>query len=344
MSARMARRITSLAIVAAAVAGSGPALAAPAGGTAGAAIEAAPVCLGKAMEPGHSYQMATDGLTPGAMIANTGSGSEDLVLSVGPQQWQLPGYPVPARWVSFGYPKTLLVIPQHHISLAAGASATVPVTVSVPAGARAGTYVAGLIVSTSGGTGGVQLGAAAETMLAFTVGVPRPDWSAAQIAGAGNCWVPEPKLTPWQQAMGTSYPDPPPGWHRTATSWLYDPPPGWVLSWIGGHLTQVYRGGQPVVQCTDPASYPAPGGGSEIGGSSLPVTSTAAGCAQWLAASKAGTLSSEPVTGGSTQASLAVHQDPGGSDHGQWTAAGIAAGLGTLVLIGSRMRRRRRPG
>lgn len=254
-------------------------------GTGGAGIEAAPVCLSHPAQPGHAYQLQTNGNIPGVVLSNQGTSTETLTLSAAPQPWGLPAMPVPGSWLS-----------STPVALPAGGTATVPVTLNVPASAGPGTYATRLTVSAGTGTGGVQLGSAGGTLLAFTVGIPKPAWTPAQLATAGNCWIPEPKRTPWQQATGTTYPDPPPGWHFTGSGVLiYDPPGDWVYSWHDRkHPHQVYLGKGPVVRCVNPARYPAPGGGDEIGGAAEPVTSTAAGCARWLAEWRAGTLPAEP--------------------------------------------------
>ena len=313
-----------------------------AGASTGAGMSPFPVCLSHPAQPGGSYQLQTNGNIPGAQVTDTGTSGEDLVLSTGPSQWkqQLPGMAVPASWISFSYPKLLLVIPQHHVSLSAGASASVPVALHVPPAAARGTYVAGLIVSTGTGSGGVQLGAAAEVPLVFTVGIAKPAWSARQLAAAGNCWIPAPKQTPWQQAFGTSYGNPPPGWHADASSWTYTPPPGWFFT-FAVHDHQVYRGGHPVVQCVNPADYPAPDsgypdpqGGDEIGGPQLPVTSTKAGCAAWLAAFSAHKLGREPAVSG-TAPDPAAHSAVATTATSQASAgpASAAVLLGLLVVV-----------
>lgn len=268
----------------------------------GAGIEAAPVCLGTPLHPGHSYELETNGFsdTKGADITNTGTGSEDLYLAVTRQAWHLPGMAVPSGWVSFGYPRHLLIFSSHDVSLSAGSSAIIPVTVTVPATAATGTYVAGLTVSTGTGTGGAQLGAADEVPLIFTVGISKPHWTARQMAATGYCWAPEGTYVSWQQSTGSAYPDPPPGWHwvsGTDGSWDYTPPPGWYETWTGSG--QVYRGGHPVVTCASAALWTRRDGKLDdsvpwIGGQ-YPDTSTPAGCAAWLAASADHTLTTEPA-------------------------------------------------
>lgn len=201
----------AVAIAAGALSIAAPALAGTSG--TGAGIAADPVCLRTPLQPGHASQLETNGFADikGAQVHNTGTGSEALALAVEPQQWHLPGMPVPPGWVTFGYPKHLIIFRSTSVSLAAGASATIPVTVTVPATAARGTYVAGLEVSTGTGSGEVQLGAGAESLMVFTVGISKPDWPAQQLAATGNCWAPPGAYVPWQQWASTSYPTPPPG-------------------------------------------------------------------------------------------------------------------------------------
>jgi len=332
---------------------------AAAAASSGAGIGAAPVCLGTPLQPGHAYQMDADGLTPGVLVTNPGSSGEDLSLTVTRAPGQLPARAVPAGWVSFDYGKTLGIWARHSISLGAGGSATVPVTVSVPAGARAGTYAGGLAAQSVAGDGGVQLGAGAATLLVFTVGISKPHWSPLQMAATGNCWAPPGGYVPWQQWAGTPYATPPPGWYWQASpaqAWVYTPPPGWYFDWSPGHEGNVYRGGYPVQPCANPASYPDPQFGSFIGGQVGPDTSTAVGCAQWLAASRAGTLRAEPVLGGGSErpappirlAAAAATTAPAHHDsRHELEVMAVAAVGGAFVIAlltrgGGRGRRRRR--
>lgn len=311
----------------------------------GAGIGAWPVCSATPLVPGRARQLQPGGLgDTGVSITNTGSASEALTLSVGPLA---AGSPLAGRaravapsWVSFGYPRSWLVLPGHSVTVAPGSSAAVPVTVTVPPGTPAGAYAASLTVSTgASGTGGAQLGAGAATLLVFTVGQAQPAWPPLVLAATGTCWDPPGTRVPWQEWAGTSYATAPPGWHWQAGSpgtWAYTPPPGWYYSWVNpDDPHQVYRGGTPVVQCANPGSYPDPAGGDEIGGQ-YPVTSTAAGCAAWLAASSAGTLGTEPALGG--------HQASPGPRHVTLTSSAPAVSatshdralaIATLLFIGA---------
>lgn len=256
--------------------------------------------------------------------------------------------------MSFGYPAVLWIFTQRHVSVAAGGSATVPVTVSVPAGARKGTYVAGLLASTGTGTGGAQLGAAAESLLMFTVGITRPP--AAVLDHSGTCWAPPGSYQSWAQWSGTGWATAPPGWYwqgpapGQAGSWVYTPPPGWYWDWPGAAGRQVYRGGEPVQACADAARYPdAETGGDFIGGQ-YPDTSTAAGCAAWLAASAAGKLTAEPVlpSSGTSPAPTpqrvqldAASKRMTAKQHAE-VAAGLAAAVVVFIVIPLAWRSRRR--
>jgi hypothetical protein len=270
---------------------------------------------------------------------------------------------VPASWVSFGYPKHLLILTSHDVRLPAGGTAIIPVTVNVPPGAARGTYVAGLTVSTGTGSGGVQLGAAAEVPLMFTVGISKPHWTARQMAATGNCWSPPGAYESWQQSTGSSDPTPPPGWHwegGQVNSWAYTPPPGWYDTNTG--TGQVYLGGKPVVTCASAAlwtrrdglldgSYPWLGGKYPA---QFPDTSTPAGCAAWLAASAKGTLSiegypegsqshAEPTPGPLPQrVQTATAMSSSDADVTPWAA--LCAGAVVIASARWHFRRRRRSG
>jgi hypothetical protein len=134
----------------------------------GVGIQANPVCLAAAAQPGHGYPLGT------VYVVNTGSGSESVSLKAETPFNGLKGQHVPPSWVGFGYPRLLLVIGQDSVSLGAGQSAYIPVTVSVPAGARPGMYgadlVAGTVAAAPSGSGGhAVFGAGAETDLEFAV-------------------------------------------------------------------------------------------------------------------------------------------------------------------------------
>ena len=105
----------------------------------GAGISAQPVC-GAGLQPGHSAALSP------VTVTNPGSDTESITLAVAPvprgAKLAGRGYPVPPSWIRVGYPRLLWVIGQHSVRLGTGASASLPVTVDVPAGARRGAYVA----------------------------------------------------------------------------------------------------------------------------------------------------------------------------------------------------------
>jgi hypothetical protein len=351
--ARVAAVTTAaLAIMAGAVPIASPLLASAS--STGAGISAAPVCLAHAMTPGHSYELETNGLTPGVRVYNQGTGSESLFLRVIPDHERLPGLAVPPGWVSFTYPRHLLIFSSDHLSLGAGVWASVPVTVAIPRGARPGTYVGRLALASYGSSGQVTLGAGASTLVVFTVSIARPHWTALQLASAGSCWAMPGQRVSWQQWAGTPDATPPPGWAWQGGAWTYIAPPGWVWSWVTGHEGQDYRGGHPVVGCANPAAYPDPAEGNEIGGQN-PVTSTRAGCAAWLAESRAGTLrperSYDPGHSGHAEPVRHVQADAATTKATQQDETGpaiLGAAVIALILAGLRvivrhLRRRGRP-
>ena len=259
----------------------------------GAGISAQPVC-GAGLQPGHAAALSP------VTVANPGSAAESITLAVAPVPPGLRlagrGYPVPPSWIRVGYPR-LLWVGQHSVRLGPGASAALPVSVSVPAGARRGAYVAELAaVAGTSQAPGAALGAAAGTYLIFTVGERVPDWPPS-LLGLG-CWTAPGQPVGWQQWSGSTMPAPPPGWHWTAADgWAYTPPPGWFWSWADPmHPREVYQGG-PAHPCADAAAYQGgtPPGGSRWIGGQYPDTSTTAGCAAWLRASADGTLGGEPA-------------------------------------------------
>jgi hypothetical protein len=265
----------------------------------GAAAE--PVCSSAPLQPGHSYQLWTGGSSgsSGMFVDNTGSSGESVSIAVVPvlrgQDLYGAGLRVPASWVSFSYPKMLWLFGTHSVSLGAGASTSVPVTVNVPPNARAGDYVADLDASTgSSAAGQSNLGAGAITYLLFTVDA-KP--SAALLDHSGTCWAAPGHYEPWAAWSGTGSSTPPPGWwweNGQVNAWTYTPPLGWEFDWNTVHNPhQVYVGAQPTHPCANPADYPQRAGGDFIGGQ-YPDTSTSAGCAAWLAASADHKLTSEP--------------------------------------------------
>jgi hypothetical protein len=194
---------TAAAGVAAVVLTAGPAAASPV--SAGAGTGAEPACSSAPLSAGGSVQLRSGGAasTPGVMVVNTGSSAENLTLTAGPL---LPGSPLagrslpaPAGWFHVSYPRSWLVLRGHSVHVPAGGTVFVPVSVTAPASARPGFYAGSLTVSAGTGSGGVQLGAAAETLALFTVGIPRPVLPPAVMGVTGSCWTPPGTRIPWAQ-------------------------------------------------------------------------------------------------------------------------------------------------
>ena len=252
MRARQVAAAGAVALAVLAVPGAATAsTAAPA--STGTGIGVWPVCTSTPMRPGGTYPADAGGTTlaavHGVQVTNTGSGSETLTLAVVPlyrsQSLYGLGRPVPPSWVHFGYPRRWLVVSQSSVHLAAGASAVIPVTVSPPAGAAPGTYLADIEASAGGGSApGMSAAAGAVTPLLFTVGISRPP--AAVLAHAGSCWQPGP---PWWDLTGPTPMHQGWRWYSPHETWTYYPghggtatgqPPGWSA----GRLMQVWVGCQ----------------------------------------------------------------------------------------------------
>ena len=269
--------------------------------TAGAGVSLAPVCERTPIQPGGS---ATIG--PGFFFTNIGNGDEHVSVTV--QQLSTHSwfhgiaYPVPPSWVSVSYPPELWVVPQHSVDVHPGGHARLPVTITVPAGARRGAYAA-LLDAGAGqpdaGQPGVtgNLGAAGMSWLFFLVGVSQPPHWPLQLLGMG-CWTKPGQWEPWQEWAGTPYATAPPGWYwsKLNESWAYDPPPGWVMNWSVNPARLEYRGGRPVHPCLSAAAVARYNNNpyEPFLGHGYPYTGTGAGCKRWLAASAAGTLADTP--------------------------------------------------
>jgi hypothetical protein len=139
-------------------------------GAAGVGIGASDVCLSTPARPGGSYQPGT------VYVVNTGSATETITLDTGPMlSWQVEtvttvdgtqrdvvqtvphpeddftrhALPVPAAWVTFGYPALLWVIPRHSVTIDPGQHASIPVTLHIQASARHGQCEAALTARTA---------------------------------------------------------------------------------------------------------------------------------------------------------------------------------------------------
>ena len=128
----------------------------------GVGISVSPVCLTTAAQPGHSYTLQT-GLGD-VQVENTGSSSESITLYVRLPLSRNGKKHFPPSWISVPSP----------VTLNPGQVASVPLKLTIPPGARGGTYGADLVASTmpvSGGSPAIGLatGAAAIDTVTFTV-------------------------------------------------------------------------------------------------------------------------------------------------------------------------------
>lgn len=157
-------------------------------------------CLPVTAQPGHSYPLGD------VSVEDTGSGGESVSLTVTPVTAGPVAHlaQVPPSWVTFG---------SSPASLGAGQSASVPVTLAVPAGAAPGPYESSILASAGGtpasGPGGqVRFGAGATTRIVFTVGpspVPPPPCDALDLAQSTGRFPPWPTkafaTTSWAQVF-----------------------------------------------------------------------------------------------------------------------------------------------
>ena len=137
----------------------------------GTGIQTGPVTLPGALQPGHAYTL------PAVTVANTGSDRVNLTLQVElPVPDNLPGRPVPAKWVTFSYPPLLWVFHQSSVGVGPGDSTKVPAQVAIPKSAKPGRYTAWVVAGAdgNGSPGHLNFAAEAITILKFTVGHPAP--------------------------------------------------------------------------------------------------------------------------------------------------------------------------
>jgi hypothetical protein len=122
-------------------------------------------------------------VTPAGPLYVTDTGTEAETVTAGTIPVGTEAQPLsrgqrlmPASWVAVSYPRKWLVVPQSSVHLASGGNVNLPVSVSVPAGAPAGTYVINVWAhTTSGPSGGgisVSAGAGAAAVLIAGVGEP----------------------------------------------------------------------------------------------------------------------------------------------------------------------------
>jgi hypothetical protein len=135
----------------------------------GVGISASPVCMDVTLSPGHTWSLGT------VTVANTGDSQEAISVAAGAPAGQA-GRALPASWVHVSYPRDLWFFQRNSVPVDAGKTASVPLSVAIPAGTRPGRYVANLIAETGPGAksaaaGGIaQFSAAAETPLVVNVG------------------------------------------------------------------------------------------------------------------------------------------------------------------------------
>lgn len=148
----------------------------PAPGSVGVSVGAGLLCTTTDTQPGHSYPLGT------FYLRNIGSAGETFTASVGNATVKKLGRQVPAAWISVKFPPLLWFIPRHSITLAPGASAYLPVTLAVPAGAASGRYGGALFLQTAAASGHAANGTAGGTVSAgaggaetiqFTIGKGR---------------------------------------------------------------------------------------------------------------------------------------------------------------------------
>ena len=144
----------------------------------GVGVQAAPVRLAGAAQAGQSYQL------PALAVINTGSEPEAITVRV-ERILPGPGQAVPPAWVQ---------ITGQGTRVAPHAEASIPLSLSVPGGAKPGAYLTELVAYGSAAirAGSANLGAAAATKLEFRV----------TAAPAGLFWFV-------------------PGWAGWATLWLF---------------------------------------------------------------------------------------------------------------------------
>jgi hypothetical protein len=145
----------------------------PAFASIGVGIQADPVRPGSVVHPGRTYTL------PSLYVVNTGTEPESLSVQVerlDPGTTPETGRPVSPSWIQ---------ITGLGAQLAPGKSAEIPLQLSLPGGAPAGSYSSDFVVTGSNGTatsGDVRFGAAAATGLEFSVvanppsGIPAWRW------------------------------------------------------------------------------------------------------------------------------------------------------------------------
>jgi hypothetical protein len=141
----------------------------------GVGVSASPIALGEQAHPGSIHRL------PDLYVVNTGTGASFYHLKV-EELSSGDGRTVPPDWVHFA---------RNDFELQPKESASVPLTLNVPADARSGSYVSDLVVGTVPRHyhGGAIAGAQAATKLVFRVGGTLPDgnwpWWTYTLIGLG---------------------------------------------------------------------------------------------------------------------------------------------------------------
>jgi hypothetical protein len=140
----------------------------------GVGVQASPVSLPIAAQPGHSYML------PPVSVANTGSQAESITVRV-EHLSPGPGRPVPPSWVHIG---------NSSFRLSPNRGAEIPLSLVVPDSAKSGQYLSDIVVIGSALIPAPKsnFGAGAATKLEFKV-VPRkrtgvPSWTWWLLAGS----------------------------------------------------------------------------------------------------------------------------------------------------------------
>ncbi len=149
-----------------------------AGADVGAGVGASPIVLSSVADPGHTYRL------PSLYVVNTGTVASAYRVRV-ERLSRGTGRTVPTGWVHFG---------RNDLSLGPKESASIPITLEVPANSAAGDYLSDLVAGTMAeraSGGGAVIGAQAATKLVFRVSSgppsfpwPSPGWAYA-VAGTG---------------------------------------------------------------------------------------------------------------------------------------------------------------
>jgi hypothetical protein len=178
----------------------------------GTGIGAGNICLASPAQPGGTYQAGD------VYVTDTGSTAESAGVTTAPlwpgQQVYKDELAISPSWVNFTPPA---------VALGPGQGASIPVTLTIPAGARHGIYVANILAGPQGspawsGTGEhAQLAGFAQTFLIFSIGKPAP-----------SCTLPPAPGSPWAAQYAPLQP-------QDATV---------SMTWLRQHLPWVFGGKQ----------------------------------------------------------------------------------------------------